>query len=487
MSGSIRLAMAEQLEQLDASLSLQPGRLLLDGDSELGLYLEQGELQLELIEDTLNGDMLVRFEQDGEISSNWSYGPLPDEQPQLKGDLRTRLPDLSLLADFVPVLNELAGSLNMHAQFEGPLPQPLIALDIDLRDGRIVYAPVGLVLHDINLQGQSEPGQPFNGSGGLRAGDGQASMQFRLAPLKRTAELSIQGDSLQLADSQVLQLKISPDLSLSAAPEGFTIDGELLIPQALLQPPKQVTTQQGESADVVIVGAEQPAAKEQPQTNLNGKLKLVLGDDVRVKADVASTRLQGAVNLLWSGEPVPQADGSIEFIDGKVEAYGQTLNLRDSRVSYNESPADNPRLDIYAVRRIFGDPAVSEAGVAITGQAQKPNIRLFTNPASSEERRAGLHRHRQQLRSRQRRRRTQPGPVPVPAPVRQLRHRPVRQRQRHQRPLRTQQQLERHAGIRPARLRRADQLAQEQGLIISLLIADNAGSSSCCAGRCGGF
>jgi len=385
MSGSIKLAMAEQLEQLDASLSLEPGRLLLGGDSELGLSLEQGELQLALTEDTRNGDMLVRFEQDGEINSNWSYGPLPDEQPQLKGDLRTRLPDLSLLADFVPVLNELAGSLNMHAQFEGPLPQPLIALDIDLRDGRIVYAPVGLALRDINLQGQSDPGQPFRGQGGLRAGDGQASMQFSLAPLKRTAELSIQGDSLQLADSQVLQLKVSPNLSLSAAPEGFTIDGELLIPSALLQPPKQVTSQQGESADVVIVGAEQPIAEEQLQTNLNGKLKLVLGDDVRVKADVASTRLQGAVSLLWDGEPIPQADGSIELIDGKIEAYGQTLNLRDSRVSYNESPADNPRLDIYAVRRIFGDPAVSEAGVAVTGRAQQPDIRLFTNPASNEE------------------------------------------------------------------------------------------------------
>ncbi len=385
MSGSIKLAMAERLEQLDASLSLQPGRLFIDSDSELGLYMDQGELQLELTEDTLNGDMLVRFEQNGEISANWRYGSLRDEQPELKGDLRTRLPDLSLLADFVPVLNELAGTLNMHAQFAGPLPQPLIALDIDLHDGRIVYAPIGLELDEINLQGQSEPGRLLNGSGGLRAGDGRASMQFKLAPLARTAQLSIQGDNLQLADSQVLQLKISPDLNLTAAPEGFTIDGELLIPSVLLQPPKQVTTQQGESADVVIVGAEQPAAEEQPQTNLNGTLKLVLGDDVRVKADVASTRLQGAVNLLWSGEPVPQADGSIEFIDGKVQAYGQTLILRDSRVSYNESPADNPRLDIYAVRRIFGDPAVSEAGVAIIGQAQKPDIRLFTNPASNEE------------------------------------------------------------------------------------------------------
>jgi translocation and assembly module TamB len=384
LSGNIKLAMAEQLEQLDASLSLQPGRLFIVGDSASGVQMEQGDLQLQLIDDALSGDLLVRLEQQAEISSKWRYGPLSSEQPELSGDLRTTLPDLSLLANFVPVLNELAGTLNMHAQFKGPLPQPLIALDMGLRDGRIAYAPVGLELRDINLQGQSQPGQPFEGSGGFRAGDGQASMQFRLSPLDRTAALSIQGDSLQLADSQVLQLKLSPDLKLTAAPDGYTIDGELLIPSALLQPPKQVTTQQSESADVVVVGVEQPP-EAQTQSKLSGKLKLVLGDDVRVRADVASTRLQGAVNLLWDEQLVPQADGSIDLVDGKVQAYGQTLILRDSRVSYNESPADNPRLDIYAVRRIFGDPVVSEAGVAITGRAQAPDIRLFTNPASNEE------------------------------------------------------------------------------------------------------
>jgi len=400
LSGHIELALAEALEQLAANVSLTPGRLSLDGDGEAGVDMQQGEARLQLVDDAITGDLLLRLHQvdqsngqnegqnnkpnSGEIKADWQFGPLASEQPELSGDLYTDLPDLTLLQRLVPTLNELGGSLNMHAQFKGPLPQPLIALDVDLHDGRIVYAPVGLALRDINLQGQSQPGQPFQGAGGLRAGDGQASMQFRLAPLQRTAELSIQGDNLQLADSQVLQLQVSPDLKLSAAPEGFTINGELLLPAALLQPPKQVATQQRESADVVVVGVEQPP-QQQRNIDLKGKLKLVLGDDVRVKADVASTRLQGAVDLLWAGHPVPQANGSIALIDGKVQAYGQTLILRDSRVSYNDTPADNPRLDIYAVRRIFGDPAVSEAGVAVTGRAQQPDIRLFTNPASNEE------------------------------------------------------------------------------------------------------
>ncbi|GAB4118252.1 MAG: hypothetical protein Tsb0027_11450 [Wenzhouxiangellaceae bacterium] len=404
LSGHIELALADALEQLAANVVLTPGRLSLDGDSEAGVDMQQGEARLQLVDDAITGDLLLRLHQvdqsngqnegqnegqnnkpnSGEIKADWQFGPLASEQPELSGDLYTSLPDLSLLQSLVPTLNELGGSLNMHAQFKGPLPQPLIALDVNLHDGRIVYAPVGLALRDINLQGQSQPGQPFQGTGGMRAGDGQASMQFRLAPLKRTAELSIQGENLQLADSQVLQLRVSPDLKLSAAADGYRINGELLVPQALLQPPKQVATQQRESADVVVVGVEQPPA-QQPGIDLNGKLKLVLGDDVRVRADVASTRLQGAVDLLWEGHPVPQANGSIALIDGKVQAYGQTLILRDSRVSYNDAPADNPRLDIYAVRRIFGDPAVSEAGVAVTGRAQQPDIRLFTNPASNEE------------------------------------------------------------------------------------------------------
>ncbi len=386
LSGQIDISIRDQLETLNATMALSEGRLFIPGDRERGVLIEQAELHAQLVDDVLSGDVLLGIEQQGEINSHWQYAPFSAASAELSGDLNATLPDLSLLQGFVPVLNELGGSLTMQARFQGPLAQPLIALDLNLQEGLLSYAPTATRFSNIHLQGQSEPGQLFTATGGLQAGTGQATLQLQLDPNKRVGSVSIKGEDLQLADSNVLQLHISPDMSFASDEQGFHISGELLIPSALLKPPANAVAQQAESADVVIVGAAQPVAEKQhKELALYGDLKLVLGKAVRVDADAATTNLEGTVNLVWDGQLMPIADGSINLVDGKVQAYGQTLVLRDSRVSYNQVAVDNPRLDIYAVRRVFGDPVVNEAGVSITGKAQNPNIRLFTNPASSEE------------------------------------------------------------------------------------------------------
>jgi translocation and assembly module TamB len=45
----------------------------------------------------------------------------------------------------------------------------------------------------------------------------------------------------------------------------------------------------------------------------------------------------------------------------------------------------NPAVNVEAVREIFGDPRVNVAGVRIRGQAQDPEITLFTDPPTTDE------------------------------------------------------------------------------------------------------
>ena len=67
-------------------------------------------------------------------------------------------------------------------------------------------------------------------------------------------------------------------------------------------------------------------------------------------------------------------------MEGTYEAYGERLRIDRGLVTF-VGPVGNPRLDIQAVR---ADLREVEVGVAITGTAQNPRVRLFSTPEMSE-------------------------------------------------------------------------------------------------------
>ena len=115
------------------------------------------------------------------------------------------------------------------------------------------------------------------------------------------------------------------------------------------------------------------------------KLALSFGDDVRVDVGDTQASITGEMDLRWvEGQATPRADGRL-LLSGKYQAYGQLLDIRDGEVRFPNVPADNPRLNITAVRDIFGDPLVDTAGLRITGTARVPRVTLFTSPETTEE------------------------------------------------------------------------------------------------------
>lgn len=393
LSGNIQAGWSEQQgvqqwQQLDGQLQLSPGDIhFLDRDTP-PLTINGGQLNVALTDQQrLHTQLQMTIEDSNRIESDLYYGPIAADAEQLSGTIKLDMPDMGWLRKPVPELDRVGGELHVLATLSGPATQPLVALDMDLQDGEIRYQPLGLQLSNLQLEGRSEPGETLNMSGGFSAGEGQAELIASLHPNTGVAELDIKGESLQLFNSDAIKVRISPDMQLKASPEGYQIAGVLGIPSALITPPEGSTSRVSESEDVVLVGVDQP---QQPQAEpdsvpITGELKVVLGEHVRVDADVAETRLTGELDLLWDHQPIPKANGMINLVDGRVQAYGQTLVLENSRVVYNDTPADNPRLDIRAVRRIFGDPQVEEAGVAIGGPAQEPEISIYTNPATTEE------------------------------------------------------------------------------------------------------
>jgi translocation and assembly module TamB len=132
------------------------------------------------------------------------------------------------------------------------------------------------------------------------------------------------------------------------------------------------------SDDVIVTrAAPDGRAPSEGATSLHTNLAvdIDLGSKLYFVGAGVYSRLRGALRIQGArGEP-PRATGSIRVADGRFDAYGQRLEIEQGTLTFN-GLVQNPVLNIRALRK---QQAV-EAGVSITGTAQKPVIRLISEP-----------------------------------------------------------------------------------------------------------
>ena len=131
--------------------------------------------------------------------------------------------------------------------------------------------------------------------------------------------------------------------------------------------------------DVVVTraGAQRKASAAAP-VDVTLDVQGSLGRRFYIEGAGLEARLAGAVNL--SGRPSQlRAEGTVQAVDGVFAGYGQRLRIERGIVTF-QGPIDNPALNVLAVRA--GLPV--EVGVAISGTAQRPYVRLHSDPSMSD-------------------------------------------------------------------------------------------------------
>ena len=390
---------ANGLQRIDGELVLGPGALrTLFGEGDL-LAIEQVELVLDSNQNTSTAtgtEARLNAQLEGQTTLT-AEAQIPDltdlASMQLDADLNLDLPDLGAFNRLVPQLDELSGRVQGELSVRGPVTDPALNGQLSLRQGRLLHAPLGSRIEQIELDLSTNQNRA-DLSGQFTAGEGQASIQGAFNAGSSTAmgwqgQLAVDGENLQLFKVDWLSLTLSPDLQVGLTEDELNLDGRLVIDRARLGLPPGAETQVQPSLDVVIVGAEpedETEADPDALRAISGELQLVLGDDVRLEAAGMETELAGELDIVWRPEtPMPIARGMIELIDGAYSAYGQNLEVETGEVQFTGQPIDNPQLDIEAVREIFGDTQVEKAGLRIRGAARNPEITLFTSPPTSRE------------------------------------------------------------------------------------------------------
>ena len=300
--------------------------------------------------------------------------PRPDTP--LQGVLEWRVADLGAWAPFTPPGWRLGGTLHTGAALGGTFGAPEITGElsgsglavrnllqgVDVRDGELA----------LSLRGDQARIDRFvfkAGKGELRL-TGGASLGA-----EPTARLQLDAERFQLLGRFDRRMVASGNATLRLARQTLDLDGRFRIDEGLvdfsridapaLDSDVQVHGARGAAA---VPDAAAPRIEGTPRV-VNVALQVDLGDDLKLRGRGLDTKLRGSLALT----------GSVRTEAGSYAAYGQKLAIDHGVLTFT-GPADNPRLDILALRSNIDQ----RVGVLVSGSAQSPRVRLYSEPDMSD-------------------------------------------------------------------------------------------------------
>jgi translocation and assembly module TamB len=333
----------------------------------------------------------------------WTW---PENAP-LAGQIKARLPQLAVWSTLAPPGWRVRGALTADAHIAGTRADPHITgaltaerlalrsvVDgIQLRRGqlRARFDGTKLVIDELSLHGTNRD-DPDGGGGGTVTVTGEAGWSEGRAQARLTTVL----DHLRASIRPDRQVTVSGRVQSALDGREVTASGQIKIDQASITLPDESAPELGQ--DVVVHDAgrhalrgqatadphpaarkSKPAASADSALQANIQVQIDLGEQFRVQGQGIETRLRGVLTLAAQGPltGLPRITGTINTVGGRFRAYGQNLDITHGAIRFTGT-ADNPALDILALRPIFD--ANQKAGVQVQGTALLPRVRLYSDP-----------------------------------------------------------------------------------------------------------
>lgn len=368
--------------QARADVSLSPGTLTA-GINGSPVKVDLGPSHMHAESDGRNAQGRLRLDlgKMGRLDADARVSDLAT-RPQLSARADGDIVDLTPISAFVPQLQTVTGRLRLDLNASGTPTAPAVTGRVSLEGFSAEIPQVAIRLEDGQLSAVSDGTGSLALDGRVRSGSGALRLTGDLSPATHTLAMRLQGENFQAANSRGMEVVVSPDLELSMDDTGMSVEGQVVIPKADISAeaagggaPGAVTL----SDDVVIVEADGTPAPKRKAANLNLRVRIILGDDIKVEAGEFRGKLKG--NLLVEQMPnlVPRGSGTIEVKGGQYIIYGQNLEIRRGQIRYADSPLDNPRLDLDVARRIPSEDVL--VGARVTGSLKSPNLQLYSEPS----------------------------------------------------------------------------------------------------------
>ncbi len=309
----------------------------------------------------------------------------------LSGRVRASLPQVGVWSVLAPPGWRVRGSLRAEAAVSGTRADPqftgsLQADDLVLRsivegvsfrggELRATLAGERIVIERFRLEGRggAERGGVLQATGSAEWRRVERDGTARREPL---IELQATAAKLRASSRPDRRLTVTGALQMRLEGAALQLRGNLRADEALIVLPDETAPSLGD--DVVVRGTEYPIQRGSGVRVVpDVRVTLDLGDAFELRGQGLQTRLAGQLEVRSAPtDAAPRVVGEVRTASGTYRAYGQQLAIETGVLRFS-GPYDNPALDVVAVRP---NATTQRVGVQITGSAQAPRVRLFSDP-----------------------------------------------------------------------------------------------------------
>jgi translocation and assembly module TamB len=400
VAGQIKLHQsADGHWQVDAGLARQSGDLTLrepaiSGVTEQTLGIRAATLSLQAqngvwrLSEQVEARVLGVLKGEQRLNTI-SPSDLPRLSDSLSGQLSLKLDNLRTASVWAPAGWRLGGKAGADLQVTGTLgapgmlgrltgenlaiSNPLMGVQVSQGDLLVVFRDRDIVIERFSAQA---------GEGGGRL---DATGRAVVSPEDTLYELQLKATRFALLNRVDRRAVVSGDLAVQVTRAQLKAEGQMRVDSGLVDISQADAPTVGDDVNVVnrpgVIDEDDAAT---PSRKLAINIGLDLGQQLRLKGRGLDTRLGGQVRLTTPNGRT-HVQGTLQALDGTYAAYGQRLQIERGTISFTGS-LDNPRLDIQAMRPQSPTAAASDVkvGVLISGTAQDPRVRLYSEPAMSE-------------------------------------------------------------------------------------------------------
>ncbi|HEX7638137.1 MAG TPA: translocation/assembly module TamB domain-containing protein, partial [Burkholderiaceae bacterium] len=291
--------------------------------------------------------------------------------------------DLNVWGAWLPPGWRLGGEARAEVAVAGRWGDPQLTGELSAQKLQIRNALEGVYAHDgdvlLRLEGDHAHIERFHVLGGEGELTVTGGATLGAQPRARLQAVATRFQALGRIDRKIVA---SGTLGLALGADAARIDGRLTVDEGLIDISKGNAPTL--DSDVQVLdgsngGEDAPAPPPPaPRRATQLALSLDLGQHLQLRGRGIDTTLQGKLDIT-SPEGRLAVHGSVHTVGGQYVAYGQKLQIARGEIFFN-GLVDDPRLDILATRPNL-DVTV---GVAITGTALSPHVKLVSEPEMSD-------------------------------------------------------------------------------------------------------
>lgn len=365
-----------------ASLYLPKGNIEQEMEEPLRVGWDKIQINAEMQNDELLTDWLIALTDNGELKGDLKINHLTGSKT-LSGHSDIKQISLAMLKPLLGEFSQLNAIINSDIKISGKAEHPKLFGKLNV-DGIKVEGDISPVdIDDGNVEIN------FDGHKGkltsvITTPDGSLNLTgsgdwLDLANWK--AGLDVFGNELQVNIPPMVRLKVKPDMKIRVTPALAKITGSIGIPWGRIVIKELPESAIGLSKDEIILNDDlQPVEENTPlpmtvETNIN----ISIGDDVLLSAFGLEGGLVGNLNITQKNKG-PFITGEVNIEEGTYRSFGQDLQISKGKILFN-GPADQPYIDIEAVRNPDNTRDDVVAGVRVNGPADTPTVEIYSSPS----------------------------------------------------------------------------------------------------------